>query len=77
MTVTLTPERRDSAAGTRVAWREDDATGNTAAYAAGLHAHLVGLDRAARGLTSRPSRWYADFVIAFSQLGGQYANPFA
>ena len=76
MTVTLTPETRDGLPGTRVRWREDDATGDVEAYAAGLHSHLVGLDRASRGLPSAPSRWYADFVSAFSQRNGSYANPF-
>lgn len=77
MTVTLSPEVRDGLPGTRVAWREDDATGNVAAYAAGLHSHLVGLDRASSGLPSTPSRWYADFVLALSRLTGRYTNPFA
>jgi uncharacterized protein YndB with AHSA1/START domain len=72
MTVTLRPE----GSGTHVRWRQDDATGNVAAYAAGLQAHLVGLDRATRGLTSSESRWYADFVITLSNLHGGYSNPF-
>lgn len=77
MTVTLSPEVRDDLPGTRVAWREEGVTGNVAAYAAGLHSHLAGLDRASRGVPSTPSRWYADFVSAFSRLTGRYANPFA
>ncbi|MEP6630809.1 MAG: SRPBCC domain-containing protein [Lapillicoccus sp.] len=76
MTVALAPEVRDGLPGTRVTWREEDASGNVEAYAAGLHSHLVGLDRASRGLPSTPTRWYADFVSAFSQLTGRYANPF-
>lgn len=75
MTVTLTPERRDRALGTHVVWREDDATGDVAAYAAGLHAHLAGLDRAARGLPSTVTRWGADLVIALSELQGRYTAP--
>lgn len=74
MTVTLTPEDRDGDVGTHVAWREEGVTGDVAAYAAGLHAHLVGLDRAARGLPSTATRWSADSVIARSELEGAYTN---
>ncbi|MEO9153294.1 MAG: SRPBCC domain-containing protein [Lapillicoccus sp.] len=76
MTVTLTAQTRDGVGGTRVAWREDDATGDVVAYGAGLHAHLAGLDRAARGLTSSETRWTADFGIALSRLKGHATDPF-
>ncbi|GAA1889031.1 SRPBCC family protein [Lapillicoccus jejuensis] len=77
MTLTLEPQQRDGRPGTLVTWREEGVTGNAVGYAAGLHAHLAGLARAATGLTSRDTRWYADFVLAHSALRGRYADPFA
>lgn len=76
MTLTLTAQTRDGVDGTHVAWREHGASGDLAAYGAGIHAHLVGLDRAARGLVGADTRWSADFVLALSQLKAAYTNPF-
>lgn len=77
MTLTLEQQERGGVGGTLVSWREEGATGNVVGYAAGLDAHLAGLARAATGLTSRDTRWYADFLLAYSALRGRYVDPFA